>query len=205
MKKNKFESGFTLVEVLVASVVIVFLGMAILGLQYVLGQSQVFIWKSSVDVDQANSSMQSLVKEIRTARPSDSGAYSLELVSDNEIIFYSDIDFDGESEKIRYFLNDNVFSKGVIEPTGFPPTYPEENEKVKVLTENVRNGDEPMFYYYNGDWPADTQNNPLPSENRLSNTRSVGILLKLNADADKPEKDYIAESYVQIRMLKENL
>jgi len=205
MKKNKFESGFTLVEVLVASVVIVFLGMAILGLQYVLGQSQVFIWKSSVDVDQANSSMQSLIKEIRTARPSDSGAYSLELVSDNEIIFYSDIDFDGESEKIRYFLNDNVFSKGVIEPTGFPPTYPEENEKVKVLTENVRNGDEPMFYYYNGDWPADTQNNPLPSENRLSNTRSVGILLKLNADADKPEKDYIAESYVQIRMLKENL
>ena len=205
MKKNKFESGFTLVEVLVASVVIVFLGMAILGLQYVLGQSQVFIWKSSVDVDQANSSMQSLIKEIRTARPSDSGAYSLELVSDNEIIFYSDIDFDGESEKIRYFLTDNVLSKGVIEPTGFPPTYPEENEKVKVLTENVRNGDEPMFYYYNGDWPADTQNNPLPSENRLSNTRSVGILLKLNADADKPEKDYIAESYVQIRMLKENL
>jgi len=202
---NKLEKGFTLIEVLVASVVIVALGMAILGLQYVLGQSQVFIWKSSVDVDQANFSMQTLVREIRTARPSDSGAYSLELVSDQEIIFYSDIDFDGKNERVRYFLDGTVLSKGVIEPVGFPPTYPAEDEKVKVLSENIRNGEEPIFFYYNGNWPADIENNPLPSGNRLSDTRSIGFLLKLNADSNQPDKDYILESYVQIRMLKENL
>ena len=202
---NKPEEGFTLIEVLLASVVIIGLGMAILGLQYVLGQSQVFIWKGSVDVDQANSSMQTLVREIRTARPSDSGAYSLELVSDQEIIFYSDIDFDGESERVRYFLNDTVLSKGVIEPIGFPPAYPAEDEKVKALSENIRNGGEPIFFYYNGNWPADIENNPLPSENRLSDTRSVGFHLKLNADANQPDKDFILESYVQIRIFKDNL
>ena len=88
---------------------------------------------------------------------------------------------------------------------GYPVTYPLANEKVFVITDKVRNGITPVFTYYNGEWPEDTVNNPLPSPVRLSDTKLMRIYLRLNARANEPEKDYILESYVQVRMLKENL
>lgn len=199
------KKGFTLVEVLVATVLIVVLGLAIVGLQYVLGQSQVFVWRTTLNVDQANANVQSLVRELRTARPGDNGAYPLELVLDQEIIFYSDIDFDNKTEKVRYFLSGSTLNKEIIKPTEYPVSYPPENEKTIVLTDNVRNHEVPIFYYFNGDWPKDTENNPLPLPARLSETKLMYVFLRLNTEDNKPEKDFILESYSQIRMLKENL
>ena len=45
-----------------------------------------------------------MVKEIREARTSDDGSYPIEKARDKEFIFYSDIDKDGEVERVRYFL-----------------------------------------------------------------------------------------------------
>ena len=98
------QKGFTLVEVLVAGVLIAALGAGIIGLQYVLTQSQVFVWETSINIDQTNNSIRTLVRELRTAKASDTGAYALELTLDQEIVFYSDIDFDQETERVRYFF-----------------------------------------------------------------------------------------------------
>lgn len=197
--------GFTLVEVLVASVLIAVLGLGILGLQYTLSQNQLMIWRSYLSVDEANSNTRSIVRELRTARSGDNGAYFLEKADDQEIIFYSDIDFDKKAEKIKYFLDGTSLKKSVIEPEGYPISYPQEKETLKTLTDNVRNGAAPVFYYYNGNWPADTENNPLSLTNRLSNTRLVKVYLRINTDSLNPNLDYVLESFSQIRMLKENL
>src|SRR3990167_3437860 len=100
------------------------------------------------------------------SRAGDNGSYPLEIAGDWEIIFYSDIDYDGNAERVRYFLADSTLTKGIIEPTGFPITSPAGNEFVKIISENVRNGIEPVFYYYNSNWPLDKVNNPLRSEER---------------------------------------
>ena len=204
-KKILSQQGFTLIEVLVSCVIIIALGIGILGLQKIISQTQTFVFSRYLSVDQANSSMQALVKELRTARAGDNGAYPLELADDNEIIFYSDIDFDGETEKIHYWLEGEDFYKGIIEPEGYPVIYPLENKKTKLISSNVRNGEMPIFYYYNGSWPDDAENNPLPMPARLSDTKIMHFLLRLNNEKDQPDKDFILESYVQIRMLKENL
>ena len=114
-------------------------------------------------------------------------------------------DFDGQAEKVRYFLSGSDFSKGVIEPSGFPVSYPEAQEKVKVLSENVRNGNIPLFYYYNSDWPSDTSGNPLSTPASPSDVKLIKIFIRLNTSPGKPDKDYLLESNSQIRMLKENL
>jgi len=132
-KKILSQQGFTLIEVLVSCVIIIALGIGILGLQKIISQTQTFVFSRYLSVDQANSSMQALVKELRTARAGDNGAYPLELADDNEIIFYSDIDFDGETEKIHYWLEGEDFYKGIIEPEGYPVIYPLENKKTKYL------------------------------------------------------------------------
>jgi len=197
--------GLTLIEVLIALVITGMLGAALLGLQFIISQNQIVAWQSYISVDEANSNVTSLVREVRTAKEGDNGAYPLASADDQEIIFYSDYDFDGGTERIRYFLNGTQFSKGVIEPTGQPATYPTGSEIVKLLSGNVRNGADPAFYYYNGDWPADTLNNPLATPANLSEIKLVRVLLKLNTDPDDPSNDYILESYSQVRVLKENL
>jgi len=205
MTKFKYISGFTLIELLISMVLIGVLGLAFVSLQSLISKNQVLIWNNYIAVDDANISVKQMVKEIRTARNGDNGAYPMEAAHDFELIFFSDIDSDGASERVRYYLDGTQFYKGIVEPVGYPVTYPLVNEKLFTITDNVRNGITPVFTYYNGDWPEDTVNNPLPSPVRLSDTKLMRIYLRLNAKLDEPEKDYILESYVQVRMLKENL
>ncbi len=202
--KQKKQSGFTLIEVVIAAALTSMLGLALVGLQYIFSQTQLTAVQNYINVDQANSNISTLVREIRNIRAGENAAYPLERAHDQEIIFYSDIDYDGESERVRYTLSGSSLVKGVIDPVGYPPTYPSASEKVRLLTENVRNETDSIFYYYNGDWPADTVNNPLPQPIRLSETKMMKVYLELNT-RDAPEDNYILESYVQLRMLKENL
>jgi len=198
------EKGFTLIEIIVVSAIMAIIGLAILGIQFLVGQNQLIVWRSYVNVNEANSNIRIMVREIRTARPADNGAYLLDTLGDDEIIFYSDIDYDSQAERVRYTLNGSDLEKGVIEPAGFPATYPQEDEKVIVVSENIKNASENLFSYYNGDWPSDTINNPLALPFRFANTRTIRVYLILNT-TDDASQDYILESHAQIRMLKSNL
>ncbi|OGM18263.1 hypothetical protein A2686_03615 [Candidatus Woesebacteria bacterium RIFCSPHIGHO2_01_FULL_38_10] len=204
ISRKKTPSGFTLIEVLIVTVLTGMIGIGILSLEKIITDVRLSSLKNYLNVEEANSNIATLVREIRNIRPGDNAAYPLERAQDHELIFYSDIDYDGKTEKIRYSLTGVQFVKGIIEPTGFPATYPSGSEKVKVLTENVRNASSPIFYYYNGDWPQDTVNNPLATPARLSDTKLMKVYLRLNTKEDE-ESDFILESYVQLRMLKENL
>ncbi len=207
MKKNNknYQKGFTLIEILVVMVLMVILAGALLTLQFILTQNQIVVWRSYVSINEANNNLTTLVREARAARNGENGSFAIETADDFEFIFYSDYDFDGQAEKVRYTLSGNDFSKGVTEPSGFPISYPQAQEKVKVLSENVRNEATPVFYYYNSDWPSDTVNNPLSTPASPSDIKLVRIILRLNTTPNEPDKDYILESNTQVRMLKENL
>ena len=202
---KNYQRGFTLVEVLVGLVLVLALGLAITGLNAAISQNQILVWQNYLNVDQTNNFMNNLVRELRTARNADNGAYPLETVNDQEISFYSDLDFDNQTEKIRYFLEGTSLFKGVTKPTGFPVTYPSTQEKLIKLTDYVRNGSAAVFTYYNGDWPADKTHNPLTLAKRLTETKLIRLYLRLNTQADKQNEDFILESYTQLRMLKNNL
>lgn len=197
-------SGFTLIEILIVTIILVILGGSVLTLIYITTQTRLSTFRNLMNIDQTNATVSTMVRELRNIRTGDNAAYPLERAWDQEIIFYSDADYDGETEKVRYSLTGTQFVRGIIEPVGFPVTYPSANEKVRVLSENVKNGTDPIFYYYNGDWPSDTINNPLPQPVRLSDTKLMKAYLKLNTE-DDPSTDFVLESYVQLRMLKQNL
>lgn len=198
---NTKPSGFTLIEVLISAALLVILASGFIGLQYIMSQNQVTAWKSYLSIEAANTAISSFSKEARDMRPSETGAYPLQTAGDKEIIFYSDIDHDGTIERVRYTLSGNTFQKGVIKPISNPVSYPPASEKVKVLTDIVRNGTNPVFYYYNLDWPTDTTNNPIPQADRISDTRLIKIKLMTNPKANDSENDYILETDLKLRML----
>ncbi|OGM60922.1 hypothetical protein A3A75_02425 [Candidatus Woesebacteria bacterium RIFCSPLOWO2_01_FULL_39_10] len=199
-KKHK-NSGFTLIEVLVSAAILVILAVGFLGLQYIISQNQVTVWRNYLSIEDANFSLSIMARELRDMRQSDTGAYPLEVANDQEIVFYADVDYDGEIERVRYTFSGTDLTKGVIEPTNPPVSYPSGSEKVRVITDIVRNASDSIFYYYNSDWPTDTVNNPLPQASRISDTRQIKIILKTNPKANDANNDYILESDIRLRML----
>ena len=156
-------------------------------------------------INEARRGIETMIKEIREAKTADDGSYPLVKAGDFEFIFYSDVDRDGLIERIRYFLDGTDFKKGVVDPSGDPPQYVLTNETINVLSRYVRNASTPVFTYYNGDWPVDTVNNPLPTLTRLMETKLMHVYLKINVDPNRPPSDFELESDTQIRNLKNNL
>lgn len=171
----------------------------VLGIQLAVRESTDFSLTTLITVDQGNGVVQELARTVRNARPGDNGAFMLEIVNDQELAFYGNVDSDAGTERVRYFLQGTTLQRGVIEPTSFPVEYPQDQEKVKIMTDTVQNGTNPLFYYYDGN------NNLLPQAQRLNETTFIRIAVTVNSNPDRPEGNYRLESFAQIRNLKTNL
>ena len=142
--------GFTLIETIVTIVIFALAMGAVSGFIVMGYRTQSYTWQQSVAIGEARRGIETMVKEIREARGGDDGSYIIEKAEDFQFIFYSDIDDDGKTERVRYFVEGSDFKKGVIDPTGWPIKYPKENEVVTILSQYVRN-QPPIFRYYDGD------------------------------------------------------
>lgn len=104
MISRKKQHGFTLIEMLVAlAVLTVALGATTVFITTIY-RSQGYILQQGIAINEARQGIETMVKELREARMGDDGSYLIEKAEDYEIIFYSDIDKDGDIEKIRYFV-----------------------------------------------------------------------------------------------------
>lgn len=196
----KIKNGFTLLEITV--VISIFLIMTVIGSDFVIRgfKSITFAYEMEEAVKNARNVINFIIKEVRKANTSDCGDYLLDQVNPQLFSFYSDIDADGYSEKVRYFLENRQFKKGIIKPTGSPLAYVSGNEVVTVTANYINNQAEPIFYYY------DTNNNIIanPSAGKQS-IRMVRISLKINVTPAIAPSDYYVDTYIQIRNLKNNL
>ena len=100
----KNQRGFTLVETMVTIFIMVVITGIVFGSIAFLYRTQSFAWEQSVAVDEARRGVKTMVREIREARTGDDGSYPIEKADDKEFIFYADIDKDGVTERVRYFI-----------------------------------------------------------------------------------------------------
>jgi prepilin-type N-terminal cleavage/methylation domain-containing protein len=106
--------GFTLVETLITILIFALVMGAVSGLVVMAYRAQSYTWEQSIATDEARRGIETMIKEIREARPGDDGSFSIERADDKEFVFYSDIDKDGATERVRYFLgtvNEGVLSE----------------------------------------------------------------------------------------------
>ncbi len=96
--------SFTLVETLIT----IFIFGLIIGVVFAsvarIYKTHTYAWQQSVAIDEASRGVRTMIREIREAKPGDDGSYPIKKAGDKEFIFYSDIDKDGEVERVRYFL-----------------------------------------------------------------------------------------------------
>lgn len=196
--KNK--KGFTLIELLVA--MSIFIVLLLLAANFVSRGLQAKRKSSAkiVATEEAQRSLRDITKEIRKSIQSDRGDYNLDLVNEQELSFYSDINDDGSAEKVRYFLDSTNFKKGVIEAINNPPEYIPANETIKIAARYINNQSDAVFSYYDED--NNLIGDPINNKDLI---KLIKVNLKFNFDPNDNSGDYEIATAAQIRNLKDNL
>ena len=201
--KLQAKNGLTIIEVSVA--VGIFAIIIVVLMDFVIQNYK--SWNEIMRIVEAQrngqKAIQVMIKELRNiAEMSETGTFPLESAQNQSIIFYSDIDSDSQIEKVRYFIQDNKFKKGVIPPTGDPIEYKTANETISDIAEYIANGNDSVFYYYDKNYIGTGE--PLANPVDITKAKLIKIFLRVNVDPNKPPSDFILESQVNLRNLKEN-
>lgn len=192
-KKNQL--GFTLIEIVVA--------VAILGIVSIIFGNYVtqsyrtirFINEFNDAVESGKKGTRVMNKELRESNQAANGAYVINAASDQELIFFSDIDNDGQTERIHYFLQGTNLQKGVIEPTGNPAIYTGQ-ETITTISPYIANSAVPLFTYY------DQSNSLLTAPINLALIKLVHTHLEINVTPERAPNSYMIETNVHLRNLK---
>jgi prepilin-type N-terminal cleavage/methylation domain-containing protein len=207
MNKSKLaiKKGFTLVETLVAIAIFA------LGIQATVLIFAKTVKNKAYAIEMGKSSfivsrsIGDLTQYIRRARQSDSGSYPIVSANKNDLVLYSDYDKDSITERIHVYLQNSKIFMGVTNPSGtFPVSYAAGDEQTFQLADHIINGvSDPMFSYYNADYPQDTTHNPVATPADVSEIRLVKIFLKINIDITRAPDNIQQETFIEIRNLND--
>ena len=194
MKLYLNKTGFTLMEMLVAMAV--FLIVILLAGNFIITgfRSTTFGSEQETAIQNARRGMEIMSKEIRGANNSDRGDYPLATIEDNDFVYYSDINDDGQMERVRYFLDDTLLKK-VTTPPGPANDY-NMPSATTTIAKFMNNQEEAIFTYYD--------NNYIETGD-LDSIRLINIKLKINVTPERAPNDYYVETDVHLRNLKDNL
>jgi prepilin-type N-terminal cleavage/methylation domain-containing protein len=198
-KKNKINSGFTLMETLVAISIFVVASIILWSFITNFYKTQNFSMDQSSAITEAQRGVETMVKELRETLPGDNGAYPVAIAENQNLIFYADFDRDSAIEKVRYWLDGSNLKKGVTKPSGSPLSYNPASEQIIILSRYVRNASLPIFTYRDGSY------NQLSTPADVDSVKLIHVQLKIDVYPDKAPMLYDLESDVALRNLKENL
>lgn len=179
----------------------------IVGLAVWTFQKDIFVTNSTLSesaslITEVRQTFKTMMVEIRSASISSTGAYPLAAATGTSFIFYSDIDDDGLKERIRYFVDGSTLKKGVIKPTGNPLSYNPSNEVITTAVNNLANGAQPVFEYYDENYDGDDP--PLTSPVNLLAVRLVKVTIKVDKNPTRPPAAVTMVTQVSVRNLKDN-
>ncbi len=151
----------------------------------------------------ASRSVNVLVREIRKARQGDNGDYPVESGTESDLKIYADIDSDGVTELVHYYLSDGALYRGITEPRATTPvTYVAADETTEKVADYISNlSTDPVFFYYNKNYPADLVNNPLATPVAVENVRLIKVHLLVNIDPINAPNNVNVESFAELRNL----
>lgn len=197
--------AMTLMETMIALAVIL-IGMEGFTLLFLRSwDTNKFILEEGLASAAASRATNNVVSELRHARQADNGDYPVESADDFDLKAYLDIDKDGVTERVHYFLDQatDQMKRGITNPTGTAPvTYPAADDSVTVMTNYVVNeSDDPVFSYYNGDYPGDTVNNPLATPASVGQIRLIKVHFLVNIDPVHAPENIAIESFADLRNL----
>lgn len=193
------KKGFTLLETIMTISIFTLMMGAVSWSIVSFYRTNNYIIQQSLAIDSARRGVETMVREIKEATYSDTGAYPVVSAGRQSFVFFSDIDKDNNIEKMRYFLDGNNFKKGENEASGNPPVYQSANERIITLSDSVRNGSRIIFAYY------DNSGNEITDLGQITAITLIKVNLIINVDENRAPSEFTLYSTAQLRNLKTNL
>lgn len=199
-KLIKDEKGMTLVEMLIGIVVLVMLLGLISALILRAFYINRFTLEQGLNAAEVQKTVRVFTRNLREATQADDGAYMIQSADDFELTFFANIDSDDAVERLHYYLEDHQLKLGITEPSGFPVSYPAGDTEVRIIGNGIVNtGSQPVFYYYNKDYPVDTINNPLSTPPTLQEIGLVKLDIYVNVNTTQVPNSTHMETFVRPR------
>jgi type II secretory pathway pseudopilin PulG len=205
MHMKRTLKAMTLVELMVAIAVVL---IAMEGFTYLFlktWDTNKFIIEEGMASTAASRATNKIVIQLRAVQQGDNGDYPIESADDFDLVFYCDVDNDGAAEKVHYFLDDanDQLKLGVSDPLATDPvTYPAGDTSVTVVANYIVNeAANPIFFYYNENYPGDTVNNPLATPSSVGEIQMIQVHLYVNINPVHAPDNINIESFVDLRNL----
>lgn len=199
--------GMTIIELLVALSIFI-LGVAGFSLLFSkTWQQNSYILETGQTSMTASNTLSKMIKDLRQVKQSDNGHFGIKSADDFDLTVYLDDDNDGITEQVHYFLDltNQQLKKGISKPSGSPLVYPATDQNVQVLANHMVNtSSQPIFSYYNENYPGDIVNNPLSIPITLPDVRLIQIHLWINIKPNSAPDNLNLQSFVELRNLNEN-
>jgi Tfp pilus assembly protein PilV len=197
------KKGMTLIEALLA-ISIFTIGM--LGFSMLFAQT----WKNnSYTLEMGQTSMavsqgvNKMISYIRGAKQSDNGSYPVRSADDNDLVIYSDYDKDDVTERLHFYKSGENILMGITDPTSsMPRSYPSgDQQTITIASHIVNNSGTPIFYYYNENYPGDSENNPMDTPSNAAGIHLVKIYLEMNIIPNRAPDNIKIQSFAELRNL----
>ncbi|HPB60424.1 MAG TPA: hypothetical protein PLH96_01220 [Candidatus Paceibacterota bacterium] len=203
IKDNKKTTGFTLIEILIVSglLVLFLVALATFGRDLFVFNDRYGL-SFSADSN-AKSALKKLTAELRAAESSATGGFLLESAASTSLIFFSDPDNDETRERLRYFIEDRSLKRGLTEPSGNPPVYDAGDEKIQTLIADLLTASS-TFIYFNNDYDGTASSTPLTEPIDVQVVRMARFVFIIQAPSTRAPAPYTVQSEVMIRNVKDN-
>lgn len=194
MWNNTSQKGFTIVELLVATSIMVII--VTMSTEFIVtGMNSLRYGREFEEaVSNGRRAVEDISREIRGANTSARGDYPISQADDQVLAFYSDTDYDNDYDLVRYYVTDRVLYKSVTDP-GASRDYAGA-AVITAIADYVNNGGQEIFRYYDSDAVETTD---------LDSIRMVNMQLLFNVNPGVAPDDILVETDVQLRNLKSNL
>ena len=202
-QKKRMMKGMSFIEMIMA-IGIMLIGMEAMTMLFLRSwENNRFILETGNASLIASRGVSRVVSEIRKTRQADNGDYPVESGDEFDLKVYIDIDKDNTTERVHYYLLNSALYRGITEPVaGLPITYPSGDDTTEVIAGSIANtATDPIFYYYNDDYPADLVNNPLETPVSISDVRMIRVHLMVNIDPLHAPDYTNIESFAELRNL----
>lgn len=203
MFKKINNKGFTMLELIVVIGLFILFSGAITEMMIWGNHSKDVIFEQLSKQNDGRNTIQNFLNDLRRSSYSSIGAYPLELATEKEIVFYSNVDADSWKERVRYFISGTTLKRGITKPTGTPLTYNNVNE-TSVVVANDLNNTTTLFLYYDQNYDGYNSTSSMSFPINISQVRMIGIKLWLDLKPNVSPAPLFVEGKTALRNLKSN-
>lgn len=198
MRKFTTQKGITLIELLVVISIVAIISGALATFIVDNYRFQSFTLTEGESYGEAQRTIDKMKREIRGVVQGENGAFAIADAQGQTLTIYTDYDYDGRIERIRYFVTGTTLNKGVIEPQSGGETYPAAAETFQSIAGHIANGADPIFLYYDANYTGtEAPMNPIVEPN----IRVIGLQLAIDSTAGTEAGYYVIDTIVHLRNL----